>query len=78
MVEAIALEHVDDASGCLTVPERRSPSLRAGDARSLSIARSMSAGSVPTISFVPSETVTGRSVLSRSVRQGTPSAVVSS
>src|SRR5262249_2063370 len=36
------------------------------------------AGSVPTSWLVPTSTVTGRSVFSRSVRQGTPSAVVSS
>src|SRR5258708_210161 len=35
-------------------------------------------GSLPTSKFVPSEIVTGRSVFSRRVRQGTPSAVVSS
>ena len=33
---------------------------------------------VPAMRFVPSETVHGRSVLSRSVMQGTPSTVVSS
>ena len=36
------------------------------------------AGSRPARVFVPSVTVIGRSVLSRSVMQGTPSAVVSS
>ncbi len=34
--------------------------------------------SVPTMTLVPSVTVTGRSVFSRKVRQGTPRAVVSS
>ena len=38
----------------------------------------ISAGSGPTRTLVPSTTVAGRSVFDRSVRQGTPSTVVSS
>ena len=43
-----------------------------------SAAAKIRAGSRPTIVFVPSSTVIGRSVHSRRVRHGTPSAVVSS
>ena len=46
---------------------------------SISFAASMITwGSFPTIVFVPSVTVIGRSVFSLSVRQGIPNAVVSS
>lgn len=41
-------------------------------------AATMRDGSTPTIRLVPWVTVIGRSVFSRSVRQGTPSAVLSS
>src|SRR5690606_26303298 len=51
--------------------------LRSGCASSSGISR-IRAGSSPSSVFVPSLIVTGRSVLSRSVKQGTPSAVVSS
>ena len=46
--------------------------------RIFSASATMVAGSVPARRLVPSSTVTGRSVLSRIVMQGTPSAVVSS
>ena len=50
-----------------------------GDAASTSrAALTMRSGSRPTSWFVPSVKVIGRSVLSLSVRQGTPSTVVSS
>src|SRR5690606_3365176 len=45
-------------------------------ASTASAAATILAGSTPTIVFVPSSTVTGRSVFSRSVTQGMPSAVV--
>jgi len=43
-----------------------------------SSAEASAAGSVPNISLVPTVTVSGRSVVSRSVMQGTPITVVSS
>src|SRR5439155_516128 len=58
-----------------------SSGMRPGRPRPASTSRAAEtarAGSVPTSWFVPISTVTGRSVFSRSVRQGTPSAVVSS
>ena len=66
-------EDVDDAARRAPVPSRRDSALaaarRARSARARSAIRS---GARPSSTFVPSSTVTGRSVLSRRVKQGTP------
>ena len=72
------LEHVGDALRGAPVPARRGARpARAGrgDASGTSAIRS---GARPSSTFVPSSHVTGRSVLSRSVKHGTPRNVVSS
>ena len=59
-------------------PTGRARAAGGGSLSTLSAAATIRSGSRPTSWFVPSVTVIGRSVLSRRVRHGTPSTVVSS
>ncbi len=68
----------DDALRRFAVPELRHPAGLAAAIEHFANAVRMRLGSVPTTLLVPSVTVIGRSVFSRRVMQGTPSAVASS
>ncbi len=70
-------ERLDDALGGMTVPPLRDASLWLPRGSS-SLTSPATADGSRTSTFVPSVIVTGRSVLSRTVKHGMPNAVVSS